>query len=80
MPSILTNGSWTRGATSHPIWDSNYIPSVFVTANEEEMENLILNVPKDVYSAKITVIGPDEVNTFEVNFFYIFFKNMFKFN
>ncbi|KAG2197715.1 hypothetical protein INT47_007949 [Mucor saturninus] len=65
LPSILTNGSWTRGATSHPIWDSNYIPSVFVTANEEEMENLILNVPKDVYSAKITVIGPDEVNTFE---------------
>lgn len=66
MPSILTNGSWTRGATSDSIWDSNYIPSIFVTANEEQMNNLIENVPKDTYSAKITFIGPDDVTTFEV--------------
>ncbi|KAI9485614.1 MAG: coth protein-domain-containing protein [Benjaminiella poitrasii] len=65
LPSILTNGSWTRGDTSNPIWDSNYIPSIFVTANEDDMNNLIENVPKNTYSAKITYIGPDQVHTFK---------------
>lgn len=67
LPSILTEGAWSRGSTSDPIWDGNYIPSIFVTANENEMENLIENVPKTTYKAKITYIGPDEVTTFEVN-------------
>jgi hypothetical protein len=30
------------------------------------MENLIENVPKTTYKAKITYIGPDDVHTFEV--------------
>ncbi|KAI8061228.1 coth protein-domain-containing protein [Thamnidium elegans] len=65
LPTILTTGSWNRGAVSDPIWDSNYIPSIFVTGNPEEMNDLIENVPKTTYKAKITFIGPDEVNTFE---------------
>lgn len=66
LPSILADGSWTRGSTSDPIWDSNYIPSIFVTADESEMENLIENVAKNTYNAKVTFIGPDNVTTIEV--------------
>lgn len=67
LPSILSNGSWTRGSTSDPIWDSNYVPSIFVTGEESEMEDLIENVPKTTYKAKITFIGPDSVKTIEVS-------------
>lgn len=72
LPAILTAGSWSRGAVSDPIWDSNYIPSIFVTGDPEEMEDLIENVPKTTYQAKITFIGPDQVNTFEVKKTFLF--------
>ncbi|RCH87506.1 hypothetical protein CU097_009705 [Rhizopus azygosporus] len=65
LPSILQEGSWTRGATDDPIWDSNYIPTIFVTGQQEQMNDLIENVPKTTYQAKITFIGPDNVTTFE---------------
>ncbi|CAO0793201.1 unnamed protein product [Mucor circinelloides] len=65
LPSILSNGSWTRGSTSDPIWDSNYVPSIFVTGEESQMEDLIENVPKTTYKAKITFIGPDSVKSIE---------------
>lgn len=71
MPSILQEGSWTRGATDDPIWDSNYIPTIFVTGQQEQMNDLIENVPKTTYQAKITFIGPDNVTTFEVNQIHI---------
>lgn len=66
LPSILTEGSWTRGDTSNPIWDSNYVPSIFVTGNPREMKELIENVKKNTYKTKITFIGPETINTFEV--------------
>ncbi|KAG0768628.1 hypothetical protein G6F57_003424 [Rhizopus arrhizus] len=65
LPSILTEGSWTRGDTSNPIWDSNYVPSIFVTGNPREMKELIENVKKNTYKTKITFIGPETINTFE---------------
>ncbi|KAI7902604.1 coth protein-domain-containing protein [Cokeromyces recurvatus] len=65
LPLTLTQGAWTRGSTDDPIWDSNYIPTIFVTANQKDMNNLILNVPKSTYKAKITFIGPDSVHSFE---------------
>jgi hypothetical protein len=78
LPSILSEGSWARGSTSHPIWDSNYIPSIFVTANEDDMNNLIENVPKNTYTAKITYIGPDDVTTIEVKTFICLFICLYK--
>ncbi|CEP17296.1 hypothetical protein [Parasitella parasitica] len=65
LPSILSEGAWNRGSTSDPIWDSNYIPSVFVTADEDDMEELIEEVSKSTYKAKITFIGPDSVKSIE---------------
>ncbi|KAI8638771.1 coth protein-domain-containing protein [Parasitella parasitica] len=65
LPSILSEGAWSRGSTSDPIWDSNYIPSIFVTADEDDMEDLIEDVSKSTYKAKITFIGPDSVKSIE---------------
>jgi hypothetical protein len=65
IPTILPEGAWTRGDVSHPIWDTNYITSIFVTGKKDDMEDLIENVPTNTYTAKITYIGPDEVYTFE---------------
>lgn len=66
LPSILSNGSWTRASTNDSIWDSNYVPSIFITGDATEMNNLIENVPETTYKAKITFIDPDNVKTFEV--------------
>lgn len=66
IPQILTDGAWTKGDVSHPIWDTNYITTIFVTGKKDDMEDLIENVPTNTYSAKITYVGPDELYTFEV--------------
>ncbi|KAG1466485.1 hypothetical protein G6F46_000142 [Rhizopus delemar] len=65
LPNILSEGSWTRGETTDPLWDSNYVPSIFVTGKSDEMEDLITNVTKKTYQAKITFIGPENITTIE---------------
>ncbi|KAI8887926.1 hypothetical protein K501DRAFT_174301 [Backusella circina FSU 941] len=65
IPKVLSEGAWDRAFMDHELWDNNYIHSVFVTADPDEMENLITNVPKTVYNAKISFVGPREVTTFE---------------
>jgi hypothetical protein len=40
------------------------------------MEDLVLNVAKTVYTAKISFVGPREVTTFDVRI-YIFKKQSF---
>jgi hypothetical protein len=59
---------------NHELWDNNYIHSIFVTADPDEMEDLVLNVAKTVYTAKISFVGPREVTTFDVCI-YIVKKN-----
>jgi hypothetical protein len=79
IPKILGDGAWSRGDTSNPIWDSNYIPTIFVTGDSGEMNKLITDVPKSTYTAKITFVGPDDVTTFSVSmnilwwFFFCFY-------
>ncbi|KAI8056549.1 coth protein-domain-containing protein [Gilbertella persicaria] len=65
LPTILTEGAWDKGSTSHPIWDSNYIPTIFINGVEEEMNDLIENIPKSTYKVKITFISPKDVTTIE---------------
>jgi hypothetical protein len=72
----LSEGAWDRGYMNHELWDNNYIHSIFVTADPDEMEDLVLNVAKTVYTAKISFVGPREVTTFDVRI-YIFKKQSF---
>ncbi|KAI8377328.1 coth protein-domain-containing protein [Blakeslea trispora] len=65
LPSILTEGAWDRGSTNHSIWDSNYIPSIFVTGDRDSMEELIVNVTDSTFKTKITYITAKDVSTFE---------------
>ncbi|KAI9259037.1 coth protein-domain-containing protein [Sporodiniella umbellata] len=65
IPKILSEGSWTRGDQTDALWDSNYVPSVFVTGAASEMNNLIENVAKETYKTKITYIDAEKVTTIE---------------
>ena len=71
LPFILAEGAWDRGSTKHSIWDSNYIPSIFVTGDRDSMEELIVNVTDSTFKTKITYITANDVTTFEVSFLYL---------
>ncbi|KAI8141865.1 coth protein-domain-containing protein [Fennellomyces sp. T-0311] len=62
---IKENPQWTRGGPESPMFDTNYIPTIFMTMNQGEMDTLVKTVPATLYSAKFTFIGPEEVLTFE---------------
>ncbi|CAO3596830.1 unnamed protein product [Absidia cylindrospora] len=61
---IKTNPQWTRGGDPTPLFDSNYIPSVFITGDAAELDNLVKNVPKGDVKAKFTLVEADNVHTF----------------
>ncbi|CDH57008.1 hypothetical protein RO3G_11882 [Lichtheimia corymbifera JMRC:FSU:9682] len=58
---IADNPQWTRGGDEPPMFDTNYIPTIFMNGDPTEMNNLIKNVPADLYSTKFTFVGPEEV-------------------
>ncbi|RCH81562.1 hypothetical protein CU098_006773, partial [Rhizopus stolonifer] len=55
---------WTRKGAKEPIFDENYIPTVFFTGDASAVDNLVKNVPKDKVTGALTFIGSDYVNTF----------------
>ncbi|KAI8329398.1 coth protein-domain-containing protein [Chlamydoabsidia padenii] len=61
---IKTNPQWTRGGDPTPLFDSNYIPSVFITGDPTEINDLIKNVPKATQSVKFTLVDAEGVHTF----------------
>ncbi|KAI9024339.1 coth protein-domain-containing protein [Phycomyces nitens] len=67
LPYPIKDNNWDRETQDSPMWDSNYIPSIFITGIQSEMDNLVENVPKGdvVYKTKFTFIGPDDVFTFK---------------
>ncbi|KAI8369366.1 coth protein-domain-containing protein [Radiomyces spectabilis] len=66
LPHPIPDHPWTReGNEDAPMWDSNYIPSIFITGDSSDMEHLVKNVSKKKYPAKFTFIGPDQVHVFE---------------
>ncbi|KAI8971916.1 coth protein-domain-containing protein [Mycotypha africana] len=65
LPTALSDGAWDKAERNHPIWDDNYIPTIFVTGDQNDMNDLIENVPKTTYKTKVTFIGPDDVYKFE---------------
>ncbi|KAF7725389.1 hypothetical protein EC973_009657 [Apophysomyces ossiformis] len=65
---IKENPQWTRGdGPDVAMWDTNYIPSVFMTGSKEELDAFIANPTKKapMFPVKFTFIGPDTVDTFE---------------
>ncbi|KAI9315743.1 coth protein-domain-containing protein [Dichotomocladium elegans] len=62
---INENSQWTRGGPKAPMFDTNYVPSIFMTGNPDEMNTLVKTVPATRYTVKFTFIGPEEVLTYE---------------
>jgi hypothetical protein len=66
---IEKDPQWTKKGAKQAIFDENYIPTVFFTADAAAVDNLVKNVPKDKVQGKLTFVGADYVNVFEgVNF------------
>ncbi|KAI8341289.1 coth protein-domain-containing protein [Chlamydoabsidia padenii] len=61
---IKTNPQWTRGGDATPLFDSNYISSVFINGDPAQIDNLVKNVPADLTSVKFTLIDAESVHTF----------------
>ncbi|KAI9491602.1 coth protein-domain-containing protein [Zychaea mexicana] len=62
---IKENPQWTRAGPESPMFDTNYIPSIFMTMSPEEKSTLVQTVPADLFSSKFTFVGPDEVLAYE---------------
>ncbi|KAI8336537.1 coth protein-domain-containing protein [Chlamydoabsidia padenii] len=65
LPKVIGVNDWTRAIEPEPIWDINYIPSVFITLGAKERNSLVKKLSKSIYKAKITIIDADNVHTFE---------------
>jgi hypothetical protein len=65
LPRPLDNGKeWTRADQEPDLFDTNYIPSIFVHGDPEEMNQLIQQVPKQKYTTQLTFVGKDYVKSF----------------
>ncbi|ORX60515.1 hypothetical protein DM01DRAFT_1397602 [Hesseltinella vesiculosa] len=65
LPTVIGDNDWDRAIPPGPIWDTNYIPTVFINGDSDEMENLITGLSKDIYFVKLTMIDADDVHTFQ---------------
>lgn len=65
LPRPLDNGKqWTRGDENPDLFDTNYIPSIFVNGDKAQLDNLIATVPKDKVTVELTMVGKNYVRTF----------------
>ncbi|KAG0165278.1 hypothetical protein DFQ28_011071 [Apophysomyces sp. BC1034] len=64
LPWPIKDNMWSRSDGDVAMFDDNYIPTVFMTGNAAELDNLVKNVPADLYKVKFTFIGPEEVKEF----------------
>ncbi|KAI8360818.1 coth protein-domain-containing protein [Blakeslea trispora] len=65
LPRPLDNGrEWTKADKNPDLFDTNYIPSIFVNGDAAAINNLVENVPKDKATVELTFIGRDYVQQF----------------
>ncbi|KAF9084560.1 hypothetical protein BGX27_003762 [Mortierella sp. AM989] len=65
LPSpIEKNPTWTRSGPKQPLFDTNYIPTIFVNGNPSDLNGLIVNPAKDKFSVTLTFVLASEVKTF----------------
>ncbi|KAG2181758.1 hypothetical protein INT44_008573 [Umbelopsis vinacea] len=65
LPNPITSGSWSRMGSKTPAFDDNYFPTIFITGDDSQVQNLVSTVPAQKIPVKYTFIGPDEVKVFE---------------
>ncbi|ORZ24092.1 coth protein-domain-containing protein [Absidia repens] len=65
LPQAIEKDNWTRAIEPGAIWDINYVPSVFIQGNQDDMDSLVKDLSKNIYKAKITFIDADDVHTYE---------------
>ncbi|CAO3622269.1 unnamed protein product [Cunninghamella blakesleeana] len=61
---IKDNAQWTRGGKPTALFDSNYIPSVFINGDKAALDNIIATVPKDLSKVKFTLVDAESVHSF----------------
>ncbi|KAI8967146.1 coth protein-domain-containing protein [Mycotypha africana] len=65
LPRPLDNGKqWRRDDKNVDLFDSNYIPSIFVNGQSRDIPKMIRNVSKKKFPVDLTFIGKDWVKTF----------------
>ncbi|OBZ90620.1 Inner spore coat protein H [Choanephora cucurbitarum] len=65
LPRPLDNGKqWTKADKNPDLFDTNFIPTVFVNGDESQINNLVETVPKDKVTVELTFIGRDYVQQF----------------
>ncbi|RCI00230.1 hypothetical protein CU097_010074 [Rhizopus azygosporus] len=65
LPRPLDNGKqWTRADKNPDLFDTNYIPTVFVQGDPEDMDTLVSTVPKQKFKVTLTMVGKDYYRTF----------------
>ncbi|KAG0355062.1 coth protein-domain-containing protein [Gamsiella multidivaricata] len=61
---IENDPQWTRSGPKQPIFDSNYIPTIFVNGNSADLDSLIANPVATQYPVTLTFVLASEVKTF----------------
>ncbi|KAF9203297.1 hypothetical protein BGZ49_006557 [Haplosporangium sp. Z 27] len=61
---IENNPQWTRSGAKQSIFDSNYIPTIFVNGNANDLNSLIANPTNVTYAVNVTYVLANEVKTF----------------
>ncbi|GAN09955.1 hypothetical protein MAM1_0306c09488 [Mucor ambiguus] len=62
---IEKDPQWTQAGQKASIFDENYIPSVFLTGDAAQVDNLVKNVPKDRLQGSLTFVGADFASSFQ---------------
>ncbi|KAG0224122.1 coth protein-domain-containing protein [Mortierella sp. GBAus27b] len=62
---IETNPQWTRSGPKQPMFDVNYIPTVWVQGDKAQLDPLISKPVSDKYPVTVTFILANEVKTFK---------------
>ncbi|ORX55643.1 hypothetical protein DM01DRAFT_1366842 [Hesseltinella vesiculosa] len=56
---------WARGGPETALFDSNYIPSIFVTGDPKQLDHIIKTVPCDLANVKLSFVDAEGVHTFD---------------
>ncbi|KAF9025907.1 hypothetical protein CPC16_010294 [Podila verticillata] len=61
---IEKDPQWTRSGPKQSLFDTNYIPTVFVNGNAAELDGLVATPTSTKYGVTLTLVLADQVKTF----------------
>ncbi|KAG0201009.1 hypothetical protein BGX28_006083 [Mortierella sp. GBA30] len=62
---IENEPQWTRSGPKQALFDTNYIPTIWVSGNPSELDSMVANVPKTKSQVTLTFFLANEVKTFK---------------